>query len=106
MAGERIQARHEQSFRFFLDCWQSESRRAALEMSEEEAAYSTLEHGGLCVRLQDTGQLPAQLEALSQPDRLRLVSAACRFAAGFSLPDHFKRLVQEDSPEPEEMEVL
>jgi len=106
MGSEHVQIRHEQSFRFFLDCWLSEDRRTAFEMSEEEAAYSTLEHGGLWVRLQHTVLLPAELEQLPQPDRVRLVRAACRFAAGFSLPDHFGRLVKEDLPEPEEMEEM
>jgi hypothetical protein len=106
MGRESVQARHEESFRLFLDCWLSAERRAALEIGKEEAGYSTLEHAGLCVRLQPGGQLPVELEQMSLPDRVALVHTACGYAAEFSLPKHFSRFLKEDLPEPEEIEEI
>jgi hypothetical protein len=105
MAREDLQAFHEQSFRDSLGCWQSSDRRAALEMSEEEAAYSTLEHAALWLRSRG-GDIPDELARLPGPDRGRLVRAACRFAGGFALPDHFSQLLQTDALEPEEIEEV
>jgi hypothetical protein len=105
MAREDLPAFHEQSFRDSLDCWRSPDRRAVLEMSEEEAAYSTLEHAALWLRSRD-GDVPDELASLPSPDRVRLVRSACRFASGFALPDHFSRLLQTDALEPEEIEEV
>lgn len=106
MSRDQLQAFHERSCRDSLDSWQSAERRAALEMSEEEAAYSTLEHGGLWARAREGSPLPPDLERLSMPERVQLVRAACRFTSGFSLPGHFARLFEADALEPEEIEEV
>lgn len=120
MASEHLRAFHERSFKDSLGCWQSPERRAALEMSEEEVAYSALEHAALWDRMVQPSSADDQaISALGSigegtpadvlarlDDKTPLIRAACRFASAFTLPGHFSRILKVDDPEPEEIEEL
>jgi hypothetical protein len=120
MASEHLKAFHERSFRDSLSCWQSSERRAALEMSEEEAAYGALEHAAFwhrMIQLSSTeDQVMSALATLGEgtpadvlnrrEDKERLIRAACRFASAFALPGHFFLILEADDPEPEEIEEV
>jgi hypothetical protein len=120
MVVEHLRTFHERTFQDSLGCWQSPERRAALEMSEEEAAYGILEHAALRDRVvqlaSEEAQAMSALASLGEgtpadvvnrlDDKTRLIRAACRFASAFALPGHFSRILDSDEPEPEDIEEV
>ncbi len=113
MSQEQLEAYYDKSYRDALACWLDEHQLSVREVSRGEAAYTVLENAALLLRLRGAGgqtkrdgALPQELAKIALNDKVRLVQSACDYAASFSLPAHFSRLLITDILDAEEIEEI